>query len=317
MRSLVRWMSAFRCLFVLCVLALPFSVAAAPLPVPGTRAQIEPPAGFTPSPRFAGFQHEELQASIMVTEIPVAAGAMKKGMTKEGLASRGVTLISTETPSIAGVEALLLHGSQTAVGTEYLKWMLVTGDDAGTIMVVATFPKSEAARVGEALRLAVLTTTFGAGSGDPFAGLSFRISPTPKLQILHRVNNLLLFSEPGKKVPLAAADPMVLVGSSISAVVIEDLAAFSEDRARKTERVQDLRGIQGRALLVGGRKAYELVADATDADEAIALRFYQVIVPDAGGYHVMQGIVGTNRADEMLPEFRRLTDSFELVEAGE
>ena len=314
MQCLARYFSPVA---VLCFFLFALTATAAPVPVPGTKVRLEPPPGFSPSSRFPGFQQEEIQASIMVTELPVAAGVMKKGMTKEGLASKGVSLLTSETLQVDGGEVLLLHGAQTAVGIDYLKWMLVTGDETTTVLVLATFPKSEEARVGEALRRAVLTTSFTAGNGDPWAGLSFRVTPTARLEILHRVSNMLMLAEPGKKIPLAAADPILLVSASISAAAVEDLAAFSRTRARQTERVHDLENEEGRAIKVGGRDAYELLADATDTDEGIALRLYQVIVPDETGYHLVQGLVGANRAAEMIPEFRRLTESFVLVEEGE
>jgi len=54
---------------------------------------------------------------------------------------------------------------------------------------------------------------------------------------------------------------------------------------------------------------YEIVADAEDADSGTPLTVYQVILYDDGSYILMQGLVGTNLADEYLPEFKRLARS--------
>ena len=77
--------------------------------VPGTKVRLEPPIGFSLADRFPGFQCAELGASIMVTEMPAPGKELMKGMTKAGLASRGMTLISSKTESLNGREALLLY----------------------------------------------------------------------------------------------------------------------------------------------------------------------------------------------------------------
>lgn len=65
-----------------------------------------------------------------------------------------------------------------------------------------------------------------------------------------------------------------------------------------------------------GLDAYEIVADASDLRSGLPLRFYVVIVPDAGGYFLMQGMVGSELAAEYLAEFRRLTESYRRQRAG-
>ncbi|HWM93924.1 MAG TPA: hypothetical protein VN493_24415 [Thermoanaerobaculia bacterium] len=287
--------------------------AADPVRVPGTKTSLEPPQGFSPSDRFPGFQDAETQSSIMVTELPAPGTVMMKGMTKEALASRGMTLISSTTEKVDGREALLLHVAQAAGGTEYLKWMLVTGDEETGVMVVGTFPKTAEAQVGAAIRTSVLTASrSAASSGDPFEGLSYRVTPTAKLKLAGRINVMLLLSESGRMGPLPSAEPFYIVGPSVGEVRIADLKVFSETRARQTE-YKDIQNISGRAVTVGGLEAYELVADAKDTKDGTALRFYQVIVPEGDRYYIVQAMVGAERAAELLPEFRKVTDSLRRV----
>lgn len=282
-----------------------------PVRVPGTSTSLQPPPGFSLADSFPGFRSAELQATIMVTELPVPAPALMEGMTREALASRGMTLLSSQSETIGGRQALLLHVAQAAAGTEYLKWMLVTGDDKAAVMVVGTFPKSAAGGVGASIRSAVLSTSWGtAGAGDPFEGLRFRVTPTDRLKLAGRVSNMLMLTESGSTGPLGPGEPLYVVGSSIGPAGSGDLKAFSEARARQTEQIEDLRNVMGREITLGGLAAYEILADARDVKTGTPLRLYQVIALDGDGYFIVQGLVGADRAAEMLPELRRVTESF-------
>lgn len=176
---------------------------------------------------------------------------------------------------------------------------------------MGTFPKNAEAAVSAAVRTSVLTTLLVSGNADdPFEGLRFRIAPTQRLKIASRVGNMLLLTESGSKGPLGPAEPIYIVGSSIGPGGGGDLKAFSEKRARQTEQIQGLENLSGREITLDGLAAYELLADAKDVKSGTPIRLYQVIAPDGGGYFIVQALVGADRAAEMLPEFRRITESF-------
>jgi hypothetical protein len=279
--------------------------------VPGTRTSLQPPTGFSLADRFPGFQRADLQSSIMVSEIPAPVTDMMNGMTKEGLAKKGMTLLSSKAEQVDGRDALLLHVAQTAAGKEFLKWMLVTGDRQTTLLIVGTFPKQAADQVGAAVRSSVLSTSWVPGRApDHFEGLPFRVTPTQKLKLAGRMSNMVILTESGTMAPKGPAEALYLIGSSVSDAQVGDLPGFSEARARHTAEVKDLRNLDGRASKVGELAAYELVADGKDAKTGTAMRLYQVIAPEGSQYLIIQGLVGADRAAELLPEFRRITASF-------
>jgi hypothetical protein len=283
--------------------------------VPGTNVSLQPPEGFALAESFPGFQSAEQQASILVTQMPAPVAEVMKGMNKETLATRGMTLLSSSAETVGGREALLLQVAQAAGGAEYLKWMLVTGDPKTTVMIVGTFPKSAGDAVGAAIRKSVLTASLASGSpGDPFEGLLFRITPTPGLKIAGRVSNLLLLTESGSTGPLGPGEPIYIVGSSIGPGGGGDLKTFSEARAKKTEQIRDLQNVSGRGITIDGIAAWELLADAKDVKSGTPVRLYQVIAPDGGGYFIVQALVGADRAAAMLPEFRKVTGSFRRMD---
>ncbi len=300
----------------LMLMIMPAVIAADAVRVPGTRTRLVPPDGFAPAERFPGFQRADLQSSIMVTELPAPAGDMIRGMTKERLATQGMTLLSSSPHALEGRQALLLHVAQQAAGTEFLKWMLITGDQKNALMVVGTFPKAASGQVGHALRDALLSVSWAPGNAiDPLEGLTFRITPTSRLQFAGRLSGMILLSESGSMQTTDPTEGLYVASASVGEGRITDLQAFSETRARLTGHLKDLEVLEGRHLQLDELPAYELIARANDVQSGTAMQLYQVVVQDGDGYFIIQGLVGAARAPDFLPEFRRVTSSFRKVSA--
>jgi len=282
--------------------------------VPGTHVTIEPPAGFTPAAQFPGFLRADIGASVMVTELPGPVAEVREGMTKEGLAARGMVLLESQAVQVGGREGLLLHIRQEASGLEYRKWFLVAGDEGGTTLVVGTFPGKEAASLSAPVRQAVLSAAWDRQAKvDPFEGLLFRLEPTPKLKIANRMNNMVIFNEEGSLSPLGPGEPFYIAGNAVAKTDIPDLPAFSRTRALQAANISLLRDAKGRSIRIDGLDAYELLAEATHRGSGIPIQFYQVIAPTDGTYFILQGFVETGRAAEFLAEFRHITETFRRV----
>jgi len=80
--------------------------------IPGTNVTLAPPEGFSIAQQYPGFERADVQASIMVTELPVAAADMIRSMTKPAHTSRGMVLISARDAIIKSNPARLLHVRQ-------------------------------------------------------------------------------------------------------------------------------------------------------------------------------------------------------------
>lgn len=280
--------------------------------VPGTKVSLVPPKGFVTADRFPGFQQTDLSASIMVTEFPGPISEVSKGMTKSMLASRGMTLVSSQSEKVNGRNALILHVAQMAGGTKFLKWMLLIGDTKNSVMVVGTFPKDVEPMIGPGIKKAVLSTVWSLDLPiDPFEGLGFRVVPTVNLKIAGRMSNMLTLTASGKIGTLGPSDPVYLVGMSIRSVPISDLRLFSESRARQIAEIKELHNITGTESKMGEIPGYELLGEAQDAKTSVPMRVYVVVAPDEGGYFIAVGLVGKTRADEFVPEFRHVTASFQ------
>lgn len=283
----------------------------APVRVAGTKVSLDPPESFSVAEQFPGFGRPDLLASIVVTEIPGPSLELQKGMTKEGLATKGMTLIESRTQKVGGKDALLLKVSQRAAGTEFLKIIMVAGDQSNTTMVTGTYPRDMAAELEAAIKRSILSVTWESkASTDPFEGLLYRIEPTKKLKLAGRIGNMLMFSESGGTGPLPPKEPRYIVGNSLDSNAVDNIRSFSEARAAATATLKNIRQLNGRELTVDGLKGYELLADAKNDKTGAPMRLYQVVAAAEKGYFIIQGIVPTERAEEWVPEFKKVTASF-------
>jgi len=299
-------------------LALAGVVAAVTVPsfaqsvrVPGTNVTLSPPAGFAVARQYPGFEHAEAQASIVVTELPVAATDMMRSMTAPALSTKGMSLIAARDIVIAEKPARLLHVRQAAPGGSVLKWILIAGHGKATMMIVGTFPEAASPDVGEAICKSVLSASWSSAAPvDSFEGLPFRLTPTASLKLARRVSNTLMFTESGTTGSPGSTEALYIAGHSIGQGRITDARTFAESRAKQTDRLTGVTGFTSRPISIDGAAAYELEADAIDSRSGRPMRLYQVIIPDETGYFILQGISRADRASEIVPEFRRLTASF-------
>jgi hypothetical protein len=305
--------------FAAAVLAFSGSALAQGTRVPGTSVTLTPPDGFSAARRYPGFERADVQASIIVTELPVSAADMIRSMTAPALADKGMTLRSSREVVIGKSPGRLFETRQDAPGGPVLKWMLVAGDAKMTIMVVGTFPEAAPSNISDALRQSVLTASWGsadsAGSAPrtPFEGLPFRLTPTAKLKLARRQGNMLMFSESGTTGSPGSTEALYIAGQSAGQEHIDDMRLFSEARAKQTTLAGAVGNFKERAIQVDGADAYELEADAVDVRNNRPIRIYQVIIADEGGYFILQGLSRADRADQMFREFRTLTASFHRV----
>lgn len=299
-----------RVLSVIVALALGGHAQAESVRVPGTGVRMSPPPGFSRAELFAGFQDSNHGASIVVTEIPGPVTEVRRGMTKSGLASRGMELIESRTVTIGEEQALLLHASQQAQGVNYLKWMLVGGSAERTFMIVGTFP-AEAGDLSDPIRASLLSASWGDDRrADRLEGMPFQVDSTPRMRFADRMGNLLIFTETGR-VDSGKPDVAVLiVGNSLGDVEIHDFERFSKERLLQTDRLKGVRVRSGASVLIDSLAGYEVVAEGSDAKSGRPVGVYQLMLREGKTYYIAQGFVTKTRLQEMLPVFRQVTGSF-------
>ncbi len=127
--------------------------------VVGTHVSLIPPAGFTPSTQFPGYQFESLGSSIMITELPGPFAEASAGFSKPSeLMKRGMSVLDKKEVKSNGQNGLLVKVEQNAYGTDYLKWLLIFGDEKEAVIITATFPKQYESELSEKMKASILST---------------------------------------------------------------------------------------------------------------------------------------------------------------
>jgi hypothetical protein len=286
-----------------------------PVRVSGTRVSLTVPPGFEPVVQAPGFRNVETGSSLVVTEIPGPFVAVRAGLTAQGLATRGMHLLSTENVRISSQEAVLLAASQQVNGVPVRTWMGLFGSDTATVMVVAAYPEVFAEKMSAVLRRAVLSAAWSPDLVvDSFEGLQFRLREGRTLKIASRMSNALMLTRGGVTGPLPPTEPLLVVASSLSEVEIGDIEAFAKARLMQIVQVKEITGVEGRKTVAGGRPAYEIRAAARDLKTGAPLVVYQLVAGMGRQYYLVQGLVGAAAADEYMPEFREIGSSLTFVD---
>ena len=271
------------------------STGAQPVRVPGTRVVMAPPPGWAPAEAFAGFQGPEPAESIVVAELAGAPLAeLVASMTPQALRGQGITVAESRDVTVGGAASRLIRGSQAAYGTTFAKWLLLTGDDQGTVIVTASVPTGRADRA--AVERSLLSVTLGDGPDDLFEGLGFTLDLPDALGDRQRVGATLAAGGG------AGSAPLLIAGLGANPLG-RDLAAASAERMRSTATVRDLRTVRGGPVTLDGRPGYASVAEGAHEGTGRPVTVYLVLVPTGLSYVIFQGIVGSDRAAEWVPRF--------------
>jgi hypothetical protein len=308
-------------LFKALLLVIPIVITAFPqdkqtpgnaISVAGTKISLKPPAGFTPASQFPGFELEDHGSSIMVTEIPGPFKEVSAGVTNpSSLKKQGISILSSQQVKVDGQTGVLVHVSQRAYDTDYLKWLLVFGDEKETVMIAATFPKQFGTKLSEVMKTSIFTATWDKGKiVSPTEGLTFAVSEKGELKIAKRFSNMLLYTQSGSIPKKSIDDPLFIVGQSVSKIETDDIESFAKSHILQTDSVTGVEIELSNKMSIDNLNGYEIVAKAKDSKSGEPMFIYQTMLFDAQGYYLMLGMVSDRQRQAYLTVFREMAGTF-------
>ena len=300
--------------FVLVILFVDHAIAEH---VHGTSVNLNPPPGFVKSERFPGFQNETNGCSIMVTELPGPYSEVAKGFSdQEKMQARGMVLLEKSSVTVDGQAGMLLHIEQSAYGMLFRKWILVVDRSGSTTFIAGTCPMTESSQQESLLKEAVLSTTFGK-QVDPMDALSFSVHPQAPFEIAKVMGNNVLLSPNGQFPAKDENIPIMIVGISYAENLnIENRKQFARDRIKKTPTVKNIIIQQCTPATIGLLTGYSVIAEAKSKKTSKPMTIYQVLLFDATGYCIIQGLTPSAKEEEYLPIFNEIAKSFRLKSDG-
>jgi hypothetical protein len=314
MRNLFSFISALSVSLSLAVPTLAQTKKPVTITFPEVGMAISQPDGFEKAETFNGFQQPSTNASVMLMSIPGPFSETTKGFNADKLATRGLRLLSQEKLTINDQQGLLLHLAQSAYGQEFLKWIVVFGDESQTNIVTANFPKDRSRDLGESLKQVALGVSISKTNSQDVPTLPFSLTPEPGLiSVPHAASmgKVLAFTKDGSFHPGAPSDPLLLIAPSLGPVTVDDAESFATLRLYQTSQT-DIKTVESNLpITIDGLDGYETLAQGTDRKTGLALKVYQVILfPKAGGYVIMTGMVGAESAALYLPKFKAMARTY-------
>jgi len=280
--------------------------------VSGTRIRLIPPADFAPATQFPGYQLESHGSSIMITEIPGPFAETTAGFSKPSeLMKRNMTILDKQEVKLDGQNGLLFKVAQKAYETDFLKWLLVLGDEKETAMITATFPKQYEGELSEKMKASVLTATWDRKKDvSQTEGLNFTIQEKGELKQAKRVSNLLMFTKNGIFPSKDINDPLFIIGQSISKTAIPDNEKYAKTRILQISEITDIEIEQSNKIAIDNLNGYEILAKGKDAKSGQPMVVYQVMLFEEQNYFLMQGLVGSKNQQSNLEIFKEMARTF-------
>jgi hypothetical protein len=278
----------------------------------GTRVSLKPPQEFTPSSQFPGYGLEAFSSSIVVTEIPGPFSEVSAGFSdSSALMKKGMSALNKQEVKVNGQSGLLVQIRHNLSVGEFLKWILVFGDEKESVIITATFPKEFENELSEKMKASILTATWDREKNiSPTEGLNFTVSEKGDLKLAKRFINMLAFTKGGVFPDKAVNNPLLTVGQSVSKFEISDPEGFARARILQTTSVTGIEIEQSSKVTIDNLNGYEMVAKGKDNESGQPMVIYQTILFESQSYYIMLGLISTRQGETYLTAFREMARSF-------
>ena len=275
--------------------------------VAGTKCSLIPPSGFVAATTFSGFQNLETGASIMINELPAPYQSLVDGFTAEALKSRGMTLIKKETIDFNGSKATLIHLSQAANGTTYLKQMLIFGDTLATVLVNGIYPAASKASELK-IKDALLSTVYNSSQNEnPLEAATFTIDiKDTDFKLIKYMSGSLLYSTDGK---IPTEKPTLIVGNSIAKISSQNQKKYAEERLKKLPRGELNVVKEIKEITIDNLKGFEIVADGKTKDNNNELVYLVMLFNETGDYYIIVG-QSQEELEKYLDIYKKIAKTF-------
>lgn len=307
--------AAAMCIAAAVVMGLPSAADALLQQAHNSRVVVDLPAGFEPAPLFSGFINERLGVSYVILESPREAyDEIIAGFTPQELAKRGIT--DPEPGSLArSGDYVYMQARQASPAGTYAKFFAVFRTEDQAILISANVPV-------DALRAGTVTA---AGIEQVLASAK-TVSRTAERE-LYRLDYLGQFKQAGTLIgtskvytrdgrigAIREGQPhaVFMVAPSLDTRPVKEPHDFATRLLTSLTGYRDIKFDAPAEVSVDGHTSIAIEAQGADSETGTPVDILQVLLPaPGGGYFRLLGIAP--RSEALLPEFRRMAQSFKLA----
>lgn len=317
-RLMLRALSAVAAMFGLYAAAA--DVQAEPRQAPNSRVALDLGEAFTPSDRFSGFVDEKTGASFIIVEMPASAYEEVKQIADraDALAAQGLRdPAKAELPGRKG-EYVYFTGKQTSLDINFEKFVLILRENGVTAMITANIPEAALnaatftkAQIEETLAKAAVKDEMSKGAElfrlgylGPFKE-AFGLMGTSK-----GYSTSGLPPAPGENRVLK--EPTLVVAPSTDNRLVVDPKSAAQRSFQSFGGLKEGKIESEKPVTIAGLKGHQIVGEAVDATSGSKIGIYLLMLAgEPGGYYAIVGTSPIADMPKMLPEFEKVTASFE------
>jgi hypothetical protein len=293
---------------------------AEPRQAPNSRVALELGEAFSPSDRFSGFVDEKSGASFIVVEMPASAYEEVKQIadSADALAAQGLRQsVKSELPGRKG-EYVYFTGKQTAVGSEFTKFVLILRENGVTAMVTANIP--EAALTAATFTKAQIEETLAKAAVKDEASKGAELFRLGYLGPFKEAFGLMGTSKGYSTSGQAPApgdnrivkEPTLIVAPSTDNRQAVDPKVAAQRSFQSFGGLKDSKIESEKAVTIAGLKGHQMVGEAVEPSSGARIGIYLLLLAgDPAGYYAIVGTSPIADMPKMLPEFEKVTASFE------
>jgi hypothetical protein len=303
--------------FAVIALAITPALAANPIFPVNSRVGLVPPAGFVPSAKFPGFENPELNAAILIVELPAEAFAeLEKGFTNEALKARGMTVAAREALTIADGRGVFVAGPQESGGQKrYEAVMIATTSGITTVISVQMLEATHATLTDAMLRdsLKTLAVRKEVPDAERLSVLPYKLGNLAGFRIIRsgRDGATILTEGPNDAVE-AVTQPFMIIGIAPGqAPKPEERDTFARRIFSTAPGIKDVKIIRAEPLRMGRANGYEIVAEAKDLKSDVDITTVQWLRFGSTGYMQMLGIARRTTWNDAFTKMRAIRDGID------
>lgn len=285
---------------------------------PASRIGMVPPAGFAPSAQYAGFQHNDKQASIIIAELP---GYAFETLEKEVAAE----LAKGPSPSTGpidrrpielkdGGQGFVLFGRPGGPQGPVLKWTMIAQVKNVTAIVTALFPEAvKEIASDQAIRdsLATLTVRDSVPVEESLGVLPFSLHQLAGFRIV-RV-------QPGSAVMLTDGPNDAIDGLEQPLLLISIMPAPTQAQPAERDGIArrmlsqipgltEVRVTRSEPLRIANQQGHEVLLEGKDAKTGADVNAVQWLRFGSGTLLRMVGVTRGDAWPKFYPRFREVRD---------
>ena len=286
---------------------------------PASRVALDLPEGYVPSRLFSGFVNERAGVSLVVVELPEPAYEQLAGsLTAEALAAKGIT--GAEAGKLERPDPyLFMRGVQASAQGPVAKFIIALHGNGVAALVTANVQREALDRglVAAADIERILASASIAAAAAPARDV-FRLGYLGPFKPAGRVlGTARAYTPDGRMDPPAPGSkrPILIVAPSLDQRPVENAAQTAEALLARLPGLQSVEIDERASLRIADMDATELVGHAKDKEAGREVALWQLLIhPKEGGYYRLVGQMPLAERETLLPELRKIAQSFRPVE---